>query len=165
MKKILVIITALMLGYVSAFAGSIKVKVTESTEIYNQMEVNVPQTEYIEEEVQVPYPCGRSRDTNSIGLDTLIGAGIGIALGNQIGKGNGRDAAKVIGGLGGAYTANNMRGGAETCYRTETRTRKVTSYVKEYRDTFVGFRNCGYINGEKICVKSKHRQRFIHLNY
>ena len=35
---------------------------------------------------------------NSIGLDTIVGATLGVALGNQIGKGNGRDVAKIAGG-------------------------------------------------------------------
>ena len=34
---------------------------------------------------------------NSIGLDTLVGATIGVAIGNQVGKGNGRDVARVAG--------------------------------------------------------------------
>jgi len=46
---------------------------------------------------------------NSIGLDTIVGATLGIALGNQIGKGNGRDVAKIAGGLLGASIANGSR--------------------------------------------------------
>ncbi|CAM4034315.1 glycine zipper 2TM domain-containing protein [Arcobacter cloacae] len=48
-------------------------------------------------------------NNNSIGLDTLVGATIGVAIGNQIGNGNGRDVAKVAGGLLGAAIANNSR--------------------------------------------------------
>ena len=46
-------------------------------------------------------------DNNSIGLDTVVGATIGVAIGNQIGKGNGKDVARVAGGLLGAAVANN----------------------------------------------------------
>lgn len=46
---------------------------------------------------------------NSIGLDTLVGATIGVAIGNQIGGGNGRDVARVAGGLLGATIANSTR--------------------------------------------------------
>ena len=46
-------------------------------------------------------------DNNSIGLDTVVGATIGVAIGNQIGKGNGKDVARVAGGLLGATIANN----------------------------------------------------------
>ncbi len=48
-------------------------------------------------------------DNNSIGLDTLVGATIGVAIGNQVGKGNGRDVARVAGGLIGAGIANSTR--------------------------------------------------------
>ncbi|MFY9089071.1 glycine zipper 2TM domain-containing protein [Arcobacter aquimarinus] len=48
-------------------------------------------------------------NNNSIGLDTLVGATIGVAIGNQIGDGNGRDVAKIAGGLLGAAIANNSR--------------------------------------------------------
>ena len=48
-------------------------------------------------------------DNNSIGLDTLVGATIGVAIGNQVGKGNGRDVARVAGGLLGAAVANGTR--------------------------------------------------------
>ena len=48
-------------------------------------------------------------DNNSIGLDTLVGATIGVAIGNQVGKGNGRDVARVAGGLLGAGIANSSR--------------------------------------------------------
>ena len=48
-------------------------------------------------------------DNNSIGLDTLVGATSGVAIGNQIGGGNGRDVARVAGGLLGAGIANSTR--------------------------------------------------------
>ena len=46
---------------------------------------------------------------NSIGLDTIVGATLGVAIGNQIGRGNGKDVARVAGGLIGAGIANNSR--------------------------------------------------------
>lgn len=55
-------------------------------------------------------------NTNSIGLDTLIGGVAGVAIGNQIGKGSGRDTAKVVGGVGGALFVNNMRTNCKTVY-------------------------------------------------
>ena len=48
-------------------------------------------------------------DNNTIGLDTVVGATLGVAIGNQIGQGSGRDAAKVAGGILGAVVANNTR--------------------------------------------------------
>lgn len=55
-------------------------------------------------------------DNNSIGLDTVVGATLGVAIGNQIGSGNGKDVAKVAGGLLGAVIANNSRNTAPTTY-------------------------------------------------
>ncbi len=46
---------------------------------------------------------------NSFGLDTLVGVAGGAIIGSQIGKGNGRVAAQVVGGLLGGKVANNMR--------------------------------------------------------
>lgn len=48
-------------------------------------------------------------DNNTIGLDTVVGATLGVAIGNQIGRGNGKDVARVAGGLLGAAIANNSR--------------------------------------------------------
>ncbi len=48
-------------------------------------------------------------NNNSIGLDTIVGATIGVVIGNQIGNGNGKDVARVAGGLLGATIANNSR--------------------------------------------------------
>lgn len=48
-------------------------------------------------------------DNNSIGLDTVVGATLGVAIGNQIGSGNGRDVARIAGGILGATIANNAR--------------------------------------------------------
>lgn len=48
-------------------------------------------------------------NSNNIGLDTVIGATIGVAIGNQIGHGSKKDAAKVAGGILGAVIANSSR--------------------------------------------------------
>lgn len=37
----------------------------------------------------------------------LLGAGTGVAIGNQIGKGNGKKAARIIGGIAGAVIASS----------------------------------------------------------
>ena len=48
-------------------------------------------------------------NNNNIGLDTIVGGTIGVIIGNQIGRGNGKTAAKIVGGLLGASIANNTR--------------------------------------------------------
>lgn len=45
---------------------------------------------------------------NGIGLGTVAGAVIGGVVGNQIGEGQGRTAATVIGAAGGAYAGNRI---------------------------------------------------------
>lgn len=46
---------------------------------------------------------------NSIGLDTIVGGVIGVAIGNQIGGGSGRDVARIVGGITGVGIANGLR--------------------------------------------------------
>jgi uncharacterized protein YcfJ len=48
-------------------------------------------------------------NNNEIGLDTIVGGTIGVIIGNQIGKGTGKDVARVAGGLLGASIANSSR--------------------------------------------------------
>ena len=164
MKKIPLLILVL---FTSLVAETISVRVTKSTPIYRQSYVQVPHTTYTEEQVQVPYNCRRVRaDKNSIGIDTVIGAVAGVVIGNQIGAGNGRTAAKIVGGLGGSYIANNMREGhSETCYRMEFRSVPHTTYTTETRERLVAYKNCGQIGGRTICKKTKNKQRYIYLNY
>ena len=77
-------------------------------------------------------------DNNSIGLDTLVGATIGVAIGNQVGKGNGRDVARVAGGLLGAAVANGTRTPPYSSngyydnnnYNNSGYTRSTTTYVR-----------------------------------
>lgn len=67
---------------------------------------------------------------NSIGLDTIIGGVAGVALGNQIGSGNGRTVAKVAGGLIGAGIANGMRDNDNR----NISTRSYNNYNRNYND-------------------------------
>lgn len=49
----------------------------------------------------------RRSNTGSKVLASLVGAGAGVAIGNQIGKGNGRKTARIVGGLAGAAIAHS----------------------------------------------------------
>ena len=77
-------------------------------------------------------------DNNSICLDTLVGATIGVAIGNQVGKGNGRDVARVAGGLLCAAVANGTRTPSYSSnwyydnnnYNNSGYTRSTTTYVR-----------------------------------
>ena len=167
MKKISIFMLFVAFAFSSVYAESLSVKVTESTPIYKRSLVQVPHTEYIEQQVQVPYRCNvRQADKNSIGLDTIIGTVAGVVIGNQIGRGNGRTAAKIVGGIGGGYIANNMRENtSDTCYRMEFRSIPKTTYSEEVQDRLIGYKNCGYVGNRKICKRTKSKQSYIYLHY
>jgi uncharacterized protein YcfJ len=162
MKKIFFI--SIFIFFTSILSADvIRINVDNSTEIYKRSLVQIPHTQYIEEQVQIPYDCGNT-DRNSIGLDTIIGSIAGVVIGNQIGAGNGRTAAKIIGGIGGGYTANQLRKG-DTCYRMEFRKKPITKYTTESEDRLVGYKNCGSLGNRQICKKSREKLRYFYLNY
>ena len=112
--------------------------------------------------VQRRVPCRRGDvDENSIGLDTIIGAAAGVALGNQIGKGNGKTAAKVIGGLGGGMIANSMRGEKGDCYEEVTVQERIPRYETVTEERIVGYNNCVRVDGQKLCKESKNKLKFL----
>jgi len=140
-----------------------KVRVDESTPItkpYTQ-KIKVSEQCY-EDTVEVRVACN-DRDTNSIGIDTLIGIGLGVALGNQIGGGNGRDVAKVGGGLIGGYVANQTRDSRGNCvtYETVTKCNPVYEYKTKYKT--IGYNNCAWIDGQKYCKRTKRPIRWLKI--
>jgi uncharacterized protein YcfJ len=156
MKKIV-----LILAILAAVSQAGEVRVSESNAITK------PYTEKIlvheqcyEDTVEINVNCGQS-DTNSIGIDTLIGVGLGIALGNQVGKGRGRAAAKIGGGLIGAYTANSMREGRGDCksYETVRKCNPIYDFVTV--EKIVGYNNCAYIDGQKYCKRTKRPLKWL----
>jgi len=138
------------------------VKVTEVTEITKPFTTKVKVGENCyDDTVEVDVKCG-DEDTNSIGVDTLIGATLGVVLGNQIGRGNGRDAAKIVGGLGGAYVANQTRNNKK-CKSYETVRKCVPKY--EYKTVYktIGYNNCAMIDGVKYCKQTKEPIKFLRV--
>jgi uncharacterized protein YcfJ len=138
-----------------------KVRVQESTPITKPYTKKIKVSEQCyEDTVEVRVAC-QDRDTNSIGIDTLIGAGLGIALGNQIGKGSGRDVARAGGGVLGAVIANQTRDSRGNCttYETVTRCTPVYEYVTEHKT--VGYNNCAYIDGQKYCKRTKRPIKWL----
>lgn len=135
------------------FAAAEMVKVTEVTEITKPFtkKVKVGETCY-EDTIEVDVQCPDT-DTNSIGIDTIVGAVIGIAIGNQIGSGSGKDAAKIIGGIGGAHIANQNRNKGCKSYETVKRCVPKYEYQTEYKT--VGYNNCAIIDGVKYCKQTK----------
>ena len=167
MKKISIILILLIIGYTSLIAEVINIRVTESTPIYGTVTISEPYVYYKKVPVNRSYNCNyKKANQNEIGLDTIIGAGLGVVLGNQIGRGNGRTAAKILLGTGGAYTANHMRrGNYDRCNETVYERRRFTDYQYTEVDKIIGYRNCGYVGNRRICKESKRKKRHIYLRY
>lgn len=147
-------------------AGTLRVRVDESTLVYSNVRERVQiGTTTRTERVRVQCQNTQNTDRNTIGLDTLIGIGAGVALGNQIGHGNGRAAAKVAGGVIGGYTANHLRnsGNSGSCY--EDRQYNEPTYRYEYKKYPTGYRNCGYIQDQRVCKVSKHKLHYLTLDF
>lgn len=160
MKKMIIFILMFSLGYLNANdRASIEIKVSNSVPIYTNYFKRV-QNGYITKTRRIKVSCGNEyKDTNSIGLDTLLGIGAGVAIGNQIGKGRGKDAARVGGAIIGGYVANNMRGDNKICYEEEEYLVPKYEYINKRNIT--GWNNCGYIEGQKICSKSRYKKEYL----
>lgn len=129
MKKISLILFLLTIGYTSLVAETLTIRVTDSTPIYDRITVREPYFYYKDVPVNRTYNCGYSEaNKNSIGLDTIIGAGLGVILGNQIRKGS--------------YNKCN-----ETVYEK----RQFKGYHYTDVNEITGYKNCGYIRHRKIC--------------
>ncbi len=150
MKKI-VLILAVTISLVQAQ----KVRVEESTPITKPYTEKVQVYEQCyEDTVEINVDC-KDKDTNSIGIDTIIGAGLGAVLGHQVGGGRGKQVATVGAGLLGAFTANKMRNSGGNCKSYETVTRCNPIYEYKTIQKTVGYNNCAYIDGEKYCKRTK----------
>lgn len=130
---------------------------------YAYVSHNEPIYEYDRAVPQYRYKNRHQRNDNNIGLDTLIGGTIGVAIGNQIGKGNGRTAAKVVGGILGASIANNMRN--QKVYNS------YDIYEDDYYDRYevrdrrvlVGYRNYFTYNGQEHYKVSNRPLRKVRI--
>ena len=153
MKKLI------LLTLLASIAFAEQVLVTETIEITTpyRERVNVGEQCY---DTRV-HRSGHYQSQNEIGLDTLIGATIGVAVGNQFH--NHKDAAKVVGGIVGATTANNMRPKHhhDNFIEYETKCTPKYDYITSHRVT--GYRNCAWIDGKRYCVKSKHPRRYLNV--
>ena len=104
------------------------------------------------------------RQDNSHVGGTVLGAIVGGALGNQVGKGDGRKAATIAGAVAGGAIGNGISRANDRSYSdTETRCRyvsddppqrRVVAYDVEYRyrgEVYVS--RLGYDPGERIRVR------------
>jgi outer membrane lipoprotein SlyB len=68
-------------------------------------------------------PVERSVKAPAVGVGTVAGGMLGAVLGNQVGQGNGRTAATILGAVGGGFAGNAIEGKIrkETVYQVGVR--------------------------------------------
>ncbi|WP_428023070.1 glycine zipper 2TM domain-containing protein [Arcobacter sp.] len=149
------------------------VKVDYSKPVYETIEEVIPHRHssscYEEYEVRSPRNRTSYKDENSIGVDTIIGATTGVIIGNQIGRGNGKVAAKVIGGLLGATVANGMRNyervpNNNEKYYYETKRRNICNNNENKvirKDVLKGYDNYFTYNGKSYSKFTTYKQNHI----
>ena len=104
MKKLSLLITFFIVGAWTgaAYAADELATITNVQPNYQTVYRNIPTTSC--QDIEVPI-YGRTQGQASTG-DTVLGAVIGGALGNQVGGGSGKDAMTVLGAIVGADIAN-----------------------------------------------------------
>ena len=118
--------TGLAIGFTTMAAATtafadMSVKNANVQDYFKTYNRQIPTTQTVCQQVQVPIGGGART------ADTLFGALIGGALGNQVGGGSGKDAATVLGAIIGADVArNNANNGSG--YTVQEQCRNVTSY-------------------------------------
>jgi uncharacterized protein YcfJ len=117
-------LTAALAVFASASTASESVNAT-ITDHYRTVSHRVPYTETVCQTVQIPV----YGSTGSVG-NTVAGAIIGGAVGNQFGNGSGRDAMTVLGAIVGADVANrSAQNNTVVGYRSERQCDQVTHYT------------------------------------
>jgi len=177
MKKLSLVLIFLV---TSLFAGGDRfydyAKVTYSEPIYDYVyDRGDTRTECKEVRKKVrDYDDGYYSDYNdSLGVDTLVGVASGAIIGSQIGKGNGRVAAQIVGGLLGAKVAHEIRNNYnQEPRRYASNSRYVTTTecydVREQgikRKVITGYKNHFTYNGDrhyKITDRPLQRVRISH---
>ena len=103
---------------------------------YRTVVQRIPDVERVCDSVEVPI-YGTVQGQASTG-DTVLGAVIGGAIGNQIGGGKGKDAMTVLGAIVGADVANK-RGSRQqiiTGYRQEQQCYNETTYTRVEQEVY-----------------------------
>jgi len=162
MKVFLYLIISTAILFASSIA--IELPVTHSEPIYRTVTKRVPYQECYDKTEQVRISCGNENDRNMIGIDTLIGITAGVVLGNRIGKGNGRSAAKVLGGIAGGLVSNSMRNNYnDSCFEDRTRRVCETHYEQSTSKRQIGYKLCAQIENKEICTNSKSNLSTINV--
>lgn len=165
-RKNLLIIVGLLFSISSLATASERIKVDYSDEIKKTYTKKVlDYEECYDEEYMVKVSCGNEPDKNSLGIDTLLGTVVGVAIGHQVGGGSGKDVAKVIGGLSGGYIANQQRGDPGICKEQRTRKKCQNVYKTERFEKIIGYNNCATVYDKKVCKKSKRPLRHLKITH
>ncbi len=149
MKKIIRLAAMACVFTYPAFAGS----ETKAT-VEDHYRIATSQIPYTERNCQiVDVPIYGERGQASTG-DTVLGAIIGGALGNQVGSGSGKDAATVLGAIVGADVANKNGGQRQIVgYRQEEHCSDVTRYRTDSRNEYSHSTVTFYENGQKYTIR------------
>ena len=125
--KTLLTASVLALVATSAAAQTKYATITNVQPNYQTVYMNVPQQQC--QNIQVPV-YGTVKNGQASTGDTILGAVIGGAIGNQFGNGSGRDAATVLGAIIGADVANKKPRHSQQIigYREEQTCNNVTYY-------------------------------------
>ncbi len=170
---------AFFLGFVmcvNVYANGLqrRIPVTDAKEIYKTVTVQVPVQKChpveLQQQVEVPCPSQPNTDRNSLGIDTLLGAAAGAVIGGAtIDRHKSSDTGKIVGGIVGAIGANQARGRiwgkGSKCYETRTIQDQRCTTEYEYKEKTIqdGWRLCGNLNGETVCIKSPVRRDYLQV--
>ena len=130
--------TVAVLGFATAAQGAEYATITYVAPNYVNSKVPRQRTECQTVEVPIYSNVGGQASTG----DTIFGALIGGALGNQVGGGKGKDAMTVLGAIVGADIANKKAGQQQIIgYRQEQSCNNITFYeiqesLKNYTITY-----------------------------
>ncbi len=133
-------------------------RVLQAKPIYETVRVNHPRQVCWDEPVY-------HRGGGSSAVPTITGAIIGGAIGNQIGRGHGRDAMTVAGALLGGAIGNDVgRSNARPGYQTVERRCRVENRYTSHQEV-VGYRVKYRYNGKTFWTRTQERPgKYIHVN-
>lgn len=148
------------------FAESIRIPVSHIEPIMGTRVVRVmdrPQVHHSR-----PAPAAKKTETNSIGLDTIIGAAAGYAVGNQYD--DDKDAGRMVGALAGALVANKVvrpwtdEDDAAPHYGRHIPPARI-GYTERREEYVKGYRHFFNVNGKEFSKVLKTQRDYINLTY
>lgn len=146
-------ITALTISTFVLFGNTANAGTVNGTTVdhYTTKTKNIPHTERVCKNVEVPIYGKKEMDTEG----AIIGGLIGGVIGNQIGKGGGKEAATGVGALTGAIIGG--KGGKEQIvgYRQEQRCSDKVTYTTQTEEVYSHSTITFWDNGKKYHLSFK----------